>query len=59
MVRVGTLNPDRRPNTDIAAWAAVHGLATLFNEGHLGHLQADQREAVVERLLEIIEAGIN
>lgn len=58
MVRVGTLDPDRRPNSDIAAWSAVHGLATLLNDGHLGHLRAEQRQAVIERLLEIVETGI-
>ena len=58
MVRVGTLAPDHRPNSDIAAWSAVHGLATLLNEGHLGHLQAEQRQAVIGRLLEVVEAGI-
>ncbi len=58
MVRVGTLDPDHRPNSDIAAWSAVHGLATLLNEGHLGHLQTEQRQHVIDRLLEVVEAGI-
>ena len=58
MVRVGTLDPGRRPNSDIAAWSAVHGLATLLNEGHLGHLGVEQRQAVIDRLLEIVEMGM-
>jgi AcrR family transcriptional regulator len=58
MVRVGTLDRDRRANSDIAAWSAVHGLATLLIDGHLGHLQPEQRQAVIGRLLEVVEAGI-
>ena len=59
MVLVGTLDPDRRPNSDIAAWSAVHGLAVLLNEGHLGHLRVEQRQAVIERLLGIVEIGLH
>jgi AcrR family transcriptional regulator len=35
LVASGAIPPERRPGGEIAAWAAVHGLAALFVEGTL------------------------
>ena len=56
LVDTGTLAPAHRPHTDIAAWAAVHGLAVLL-DGPLRDLPADAREAAIRRLLEVIDGG--
>jgi AcrR family transcriptional regulator len=37
----GLLDPDRRPGATIAAWSAVHGLASLLVEGPLPDTPAD------------------
>lgn len=37
----GLLDPDRRPGAAIAAWSAVHGLASLLVEGPLPASPAD------------------
>ncbi len=50
--------PERRAYTDIAAWAAVHGMAGLLVDGPLVAFDAGQRDAAIERLLDIVEAGI-
>ncbi len=56
LVDTGTLAPAHRPHMDIAAWAAVHGLAVLL-DGPLRDLPADAREAAIHRLLEVIDGG--
>ena len=57
LVDTGTLAPAHRPYSDIAAWAAVHGLAVLLLDGPLRDLPADAREAAIHRLLEVINGG--
>ena len=46
----------RRP--DEAAWASVHGLATLYLDGPLAAADAGRRHLITERLLDVIEEGI-
>ena len=58
LVTTGALPPDRRPWAPAAAWAAVHGLAVLLTEGPLGRLPATDRDAVVERTLDMVQAGL-
>lgn len=58
LVRVGRLPAARRPRTEVAAWAAVHGLALLLTTGPLAALADAEREAVIERTLEVVGAGI-
>ena len=57
--RCRSRGPDSRLDTALAAWAAVHGLATLVLDGALAHLSPDERSALSERLLDIVEAGID
>lgn len=58
LVAVGRLPTGRRPRTEVAAWAAVHGLALLLTSGPLAALTGAEKEAVIERTLEVVGAGI-
>jgi AcrR family transcriptional regulator len=53
MVRAGAIAPAAREGAEIAAWAAVHGLATLLVEGSLPLTAAERVQAygVVQRTL--------
>ena len=57
LVDTGTLEPGHRPYTDIAAWAAVHGLAVLILDGPLHQLPPEGRDAAIARLLTVIDQG--
>lgn len=58
LVATEVLTPSRRDGLDEAAWASVHGLATLYLDGPLAALDADRRNLITERLLDVIEEGI-
>lgn len=58
LVTTGVLSPGQRAFTDVAAWAAVHGLAVLLLDGPLTQLGPDQAQAAIERLLDLIDAGL-
>ncbi|WP_433304819.1 TetR/AcrR family transcriptional regulator [Actinoplanes sp. CA-030573] len=57
MVDAGALAPERRPFSDVAALASVHGLAVLLLDGPLRHLDPMHREAAIKRTLDIVSAG--
>ncbi len=59
LVAAGTLSEDRRDGFDGAAWAAVHGAATLFLDGPLGMEGTDRQQLITDRLLDVIGAGLN
>jgi AcrR family transcriptional regulator len=56
LVSTGVLDPDRRRHADIAAWAGVHGLATLVLDGALDPT-ADPRE-LIDATLDMIGTGL-
>lgn len=58
LVAVGLLPAARRPDAEITAWSAVHGLSMLLLEGPLRHLDAEHRERACGQLLDHIEAGL-
>lgn len=58
LVRVGALPAPRQQDAATAAWAAVHGLALLLTEGPLRRLPAGRRQRVVDRTLDVVEAGL-
>jgi len=58
LVAAGVLTPSRRDGLDEAAWAAVHGLATLFLDGPLMAADAERKQQIADRLLEVIAEGI-
>ena len=53
----GLLNPQRRPGAEIAAWAAVHGLAGLLLDGPLPRTPAGI-EFARRQVLRLIERGL-
>ena len=58
LVEVGYLDPARRPGSEVACWAAVHGFAGLCLDGPLRLLPSEPREAALSRLLDTIERGL-
>lgn len=58
LVRVGALDAGRRQHAATAAWAAVHGLAVLLTEGPLRRLPPESRHRVVQRTLDMVDAGL-
>lgn len=59
LVTAGLLSPDRRDGLDEAAWAAVHGLSVLYLDGPLAAADADRKQLITDRLLDVINGGIN
>lgn len=58
LVAAGAIPPARRPYSETAAWSAVHGLATLVIDGPLGAMPPDQRDEALNRLCDVIDAGL-
>ena len=57
MVAAGALPAARRPGADVAAWAAVHGLAVLLLDGAFGPPGAVRAE-LVERTVAMVLDGV-
>jgi hypothetical protein len=57
-VIAGILAPARRAGAEYLAWSAVHGLALLVTDGPLHQMAAADREAIEERLLDMVEKGL-
>lgn len=58
LVEVGRMPPERRPLAETAAWATVHGLASLLLDGPLQALGRPEREAVIARTTDMVLRGI-
>jgi len=58
LVEVGVLPAERRPGAEYLAWSAVRGLAMLFIEGPLRRLAPAERDAIGQRLLDMVEKGL-
>jgi AcrR family transcriptional regulator len=58
LVATGVLSPDRRDGIDEAAWAAVHGLSTLFLDGPLSAADASRKKLITDRMLDLIDVGL-
>ncbi len=58
LVQTGVLAAHRRQGAEIAAWAAVHGLATLLLDGPLARLEPEERANAMAKTSEFILAGL-
>lgn len=58
LVAAGVLHANRRDGLDEAAWAAVHGVAVLCLDGPLAFADADRKQLITDRLLDLMESGI-
>jgi AcrR family transcriptional regulator len=58
MVEAGALPMGRRPGAEVAAWAAVHGLAMLLIDGPLRALDAPSVDYVTQQLLDMVKRGL-
>jgi len=58
LVTAGVLSPDRRDGIDEAAWAAVHGLSTLFLDGPLSAADGARKQLITDRMLDLIDVGL-
>ena len=59
LVATGVLSADRRDGLDEAAWAAVHGLSTLFLDGPLSEADPARKQLIADRLLDVIGEGLH
>jgi hypothetical protein len=58
LVDAAVLPRERRPCAEYLAWSAVRGLAMLFTEGPLRRLTWAERDAIGQRLLDMVEKGL-
>ncbi len=58
LVDVGGLSAERRPGAEFLAWSAVHGLAMLLINGPLKALGQGQAEALIQRVVDLVEQGL-
>lgn len=58
LVEVGYLAPEDRPGAEAGPWAAVHGLAMLLIDGPLKDMTEAEREAALDRTLEMTIRGL-
>jgi len=58
MVKAGIMPPGRRPGAEYLAWSAVHGLAMLVIEGPLHAMDPQRVDALLPRLLDMVEQGL-
>ncbi|MCX2930181.1 TetR/AcrR family transcriptional regulator [Mycobacterium sp. CVI_P3] len=59
LVAAGLLAEGRRDGFDEAAWAAVHGAATLFLDGPLGMAGTERQQLITDRLLDAFGEGLS
>ena len=58
LVAAGALEAGRQEHAATAAWAAVHGISLLLTEGPLGRLPLGRRRRIIDRTLDMVEAGL-
>lgn len=58
MVAAGELSPAGREGADMACWASVHGFSVLHLDGPMHESAVAQREAGLDRMLDLIDAGL-
>lgn len=58
LVESGGLSQERRAGAEFLAWSAVHGLSMLAIDGPLRGLDESTKEAVGQRLIDMVERGL-
>lgn len=58
LVAAGRLPAERRPMAEIAAWAAVHGIARLALDGPLASVPPPIFQAAVDRVIDVTLRGL-
>lgn len=58
LVAAGVLPAERRPEAEILAWSAVHGLGMLVIDGPLRGLDDSVVDATAQRLLDMVDRGL-
>jgi AcrR family transcriptional regulator len=58
LLAAGRLVPERRPCAEVAAWASVHGMAMLLIDGPLGALPPDERQGLVDAVVDTVVSGL-
>ncbi|MET7769251.1 TetR/AcrR family transcriptional regulator [Nocardia sp. NPDC005366] len=58
LVVIGYTDPADRPDAELAAWAAVHGMASLIIEGAFGVINAETRDRAIERTVAMVRRGL-
>ena len=58
LVETGRLPVERRPMAEIAAWAAVHGIARLALDGPLAGVPEEMYSAAVDRVIDVTLRGL-
>ncbi len=58
MVAAGALEPARRPGAEVAAWAAVHGLAVLALDGVLAAHPAVDMAEMIQAVVNLVLYGL-
>lgn len=58
LVTAGALPTGRRPGAEYAAWASVHGIATLLTDGPLVALPEDERIRAIDRTVSAVISGL-
>jgi AcrR family transcriptional regulator len=58
LVEVGVLPAARRPDAELTAWSAVHGLSMLLFDGPLKHLDRAHTERIEAQLLDHVEIAL-
>ncbi|MEP6479265.1 MAG: TetR/AcrR family transcriptional regulator [Rhodoglobus sp.] len=58
LVVAGAMPADRRPNAELFAWSAVHGLGMLVIDGPLRGLTDQMIDGASERLIDMVERGL-
>jgi hypothetical protein len=58
LVASGAMPASRRPGAPIAAWSAVHGLASLLLDGPLADVPPDQLDPLIGATVDMVVAGL-
>ncbi|MFC8080022.1 TetR/AcrR family transcriptional regulator [Streptomyces sp. NPDC057307] len=58
LVATGRMPAHNRPGAEAAAWSTAHGLAMLILDGPMSRLPVADRDAVIERTIDTIVAGL-